>query len=216
MSKVTVYLHGQLRDKTGQNKIVLDASTAVEALKIIATRYKKELKAPLDIGRWKVVVKDYDTKEAMYVPLFTDELHVYPMFKTAKSSFARIAIGATLIAVGTYLGGSYGVTSTGGTVANGTAQAGATTGNWAVTANQCLSTAGMALIATGVMNILFPTATNNTSSEESTNSKYLNGANSNTTAAGTRIPFGYGLFKISGHYISYNVTSSILRTVEVG
>jgi predicted phage tail protein len=216
MSKVTVYLHGQLRDKTGQNKIVLDASTAVEALKIIAARYKKELKAPLDIGRWKVIVKDYDTKEAMYVPLFTDELHVYPLFKTAKSQWASIAIGATLMVAGAYVAGAYGVASAGGTVANGVAQTGATTGNWAMTANQFLTTAGLSLVLTGVMNILFPTATNNTSSEASTNSKYLNGANSNTTAAGTRIPFGYGLFKISGHYISYNVTSSILRTVEVG
>jgi predicted phage tail protein len=65
----------------------------------------------------------------------------------------------------------------------------------------------------GALQYLF-TPTVNTSSDESTNSKYLNGANANTTAAGTRIPFGYGLFRVAGHYISYNVTSSILRTVE--
>jgi predicted phage tail protein len=214
MSKVTIYLHGHLREKTGQSQITVEAGTAFEALKIVANRYKKELKAPLDVGRWKVKVKGYETKEAIYVPLFTDKLHVYPVFKTAKSQWVQIAIGATLMTVGAYIGGAYGVTSTGGTVSNGVAQAGATTGNWAVTTSAFMTNAGMAMIMSGVLGILFPTATNNTSGEASTNSKYLNGANSNTTAAGTRIPFGYGLFRIAGHYISYNVTSSILKTVE--
>jgi predicted phage tail protein len=214
MSKVIVYLHGHLREKTGQSQITVEASTALEALKIVADRYRKELKAPLDIGRWKVRVKNYETKEAMYVPLFTDELHVYPVFKTAKSKWATVAIGAGLMVMGSYIGGAYGVTSAGGTISNGVATSTATSGNWAITANSFLTSAGISLVLTGVMNILFPTATNNTSEEASSNSKYLNGANSNTTAAGTRIPFGYGLFRVSGHYISYNVTSSILKTVE--
>lgn len=46
-----------------------------------------------------------------------------------------------------------------------------------------------------------------TSELEDTNSMYL-GAGEQTTAAGTRIPFGYGKFKIAGHYISYNTSST--------
>jgi hypothetical protein len=35
------------------------------------------------------------------------------------------------------------------------------------------------------------------------------GAGEQTTAAGTRIPLGYGKYKIAGHYVSYNTSSTL-------
>jgi predicted phage tail protein len=176
-------LHGIIKEKIGKDFVATNARSVFEAISAVANIYRKELKAPLDIGRWKVRVRDYETKAKLMGLIRHNVIHLYPVFKTAKSSWVTVAIGITLMAVGAYFG------------------------------NPFLVRLGAAVALTGVEQLLFAPSVN-TSDAESTNSKYLNGANSNTTAAGTRIPFGYGTFRIAGHYISYNVTSSILKTVE--
>lgn len=115
-----------------------------------------------------------------------------------------IAVGAALMVVAPYLAGAtaFGL----GTAFMGTTVGGAL-GSFALTT-------GIALVLSGVMNLLFPTPTLNTSEEASTNSKYLNGSNANTVAAGTRIPFGYGLFKVAGHFISYNISSTTIKVIN--
>lgn len=199
--KVKVYFHGHLRDKIGKEYVTVDADTAYDALKSIAVKYQKTLKAPFDIGRWKVIIKDYDTKESWFVPLFTDTIHVYPIFKTAKSNIATVVVGTLLISSAVYTGGL-------------SLTAGGFAAKLAAGYSSFAMSTGIALVLSGVMNILFPTPTLNTSQEASTNSKYLNGANANTVAAGTRIPFGYGLFKVSGHFISYNISSTTIRVID--
>lgn len=205
--KVKVYFHGHLRDKIKKDFIMIEAETAYDALKAIAVKYQKDLKAPLDIGRWKIKIKDYDSKESWFVPLFTSELHVYPLFRAAKSQWATIAIGATLMLLAGPVGGMF--TATASTAA---ATATAQTAMSSVVTSFMFN-AGLAMVLSGVMNILFPVPTLNTSQEASTNSKYLNGSNANTAAAGTRIPFGYGLFKVSGHFISYNISTTTIRVI---
>lgn len=191
---VRIYLHGHLRDKVKKDFVETESTTVMDALQFLAYTYKKELKVPLDLGRWKVKVKDYETKESWYVPLMENEIHVYPVFKTAKSSWAQIGIGATLMVVG-YLAAPV----TGG----------ASLSLSAIAANAVFS-AGVAIALQGVMSLLFPTPKLDTA--KPTDSKYL-GAQGNTVAVGTRIPFGYGLFKIAGHYISYNVSSTTVREI---
>lgn len=189
--KVKIVLHGRLRTSVQKDFLEVEATTLFEALNGIAQKYRKELKAPLDIGRWKIRAKGYDSRESWFVPLFTDEVHIYPIFKTAKSNWVTMGIGAALIAVG---------------IAVNVGSAGAL--SWAGTS---MISMGIGLLATGIMAEFF-TPKMNTSDEASTNSKYL-GVRANTTQAGTRIPFGYGLYKVSGQYLSYNVTSSLLRTI---
>lgn len=187
---------------------MIEAETAYDALKAIAVKYQKDLKAPLDIGRWKIKIKDYDSKESWFVPLFTSELHVYPLFRAAKSQWATIAIGATLMLLAGPVGGMF--------TASATTAAAAATAQTAMSSavTSFMFNAGLAMVLSGVMNILFPVPTLNTSEEASTNSKYLNGSNANTAAAGTRIPFGYGLFKVSGHFISYNISTTTIRVIN--
>lgn len=206
--KVKVYFHGHLRDKIKKDFIMIEAETAYDALKAIAVKYQKDLKAPLDIGRWKIKIKDYDSKESWFVPLFTSELHVYPLFRAAKSQWATIAIGATLMLLAGPVGGMF--------KASATMAAAAATAQTAMSSavTSFMFNAGLAMVLSGVMNILFPVPTLNTSEEASTNSKYLNGSNANTAAAGTRIPFGYGLFKVSGHFISYNISTTTIRVIN--
>lgn len=186
---VKIYLHGHLRDKINKDFVETEALTVMDALQSLANTYKKELKAPLDIGRWRVKIKGYETKESWYVPLIDNELHVYPVFRTAKSKWIGVIVGTTLMVIGavTYM------------VPGGQA------------AGAFLMKAGFAIALSGLVSALYPTPKLDTS--ESNGSKYL-GAQGNTTAAGTRIPFGYGLFKISGHFISYNVSSTVIRETD--
>ena len=156
--------------------------------------------------RWKIKVKDFDTKESWYVPLFVDVIHIYPVFRTAKSQWATIAIGAALALTGWGLAAWAAAAPT-----SLVAQVGLAT-NWAAiasTAATAMTYAGTAMMIQGVMNLLFPTPKMDTSAEAKTSAKYL-GAPDTTTAAGTRIPFGYGKHKIAGHYISYNISSTLL------
>lgn len=199
--KIKLYLHGHLKNKIQKDFVELEALTMYEALQAFAHKYQKELKAPLDIGRWKIKIKEYETKESWFVPLYTEEAHIYPIFSTAKSNWISIGIGVTLMAIAVF--------ATGGLGAALAAPIGAT----GLTGGGLMFSAGMALTLSGVMNLLFPAPTLNTSNEANSNSKYL-GAQGNTAAAGTRIPFGYGLFKVAGHYISYNVTSTLLRVIS--
>lgn len=192
--QVKIYLHGHLRNKICKDFVEVEAKTVMEALRYLAETYKKELKAPLDIGRWRVKVKDFETKESWYVPIFVSELHIYPIFRTAKSNWVQIGVGALLVTAGILMAPASGGTSL----------------TLAKVGSAFLFTSGVAMITNGIMNLLFPVPKQNTSNEASANSKYL-GAQGNTVAAGTRIPFGYGLFKISGHYISYNVSSTVIR-----
>lgn len=205
MARLKIYLHGHLKDKIKKEYVEVEANTIYDGLKALVSKYKKELKAPIDLGRWKIRVRDFDTKESWYVPLFVNEIHIYPLFKTAKSQWATIAIGAALIIGGAWVTGAYGVTAAGGFGSAVTS----TSANWAVYAGQAMTYAGASLIIQGVMDLLFPVPKTNTSAEAKTNSKYL-GSPETTVAAGTRIPFGYGKYKLGGHYISYNISSTLL------
>lgn len=203
MTKLKIYLHGHLKDKIKKDYVEVEANTVYDGLKALVSKYKKELKAPIDLGRWKIRIRDFDTKESWYVPLFVDNIHIYPMFKTAKSQWATIAIGVGLMLLAGPAGGLFV-----NTVTTGAATATAATAT-SVAVTQFMTYAGTALLMQGVMNLLFPVPKMNTSAEAKTNSKYL-GSPETTTAAGTRIPFGYGKYKIAGHYISYNISSTLL------
>lgn len=216
--KVKVYFHGHLREKINREYLEVEASTLYDALQNIANKYGKDLKAPLDIGRWKICVKEYDTKESWTVPLFTDTVHVYPVFKTAKSQWVTIAIGVALVVCTAGAGAIAGAAAAAAGASSATVSAAVVAGNtFAASAlGGFITNVGISLILTGLIDMLFPAPKNNTSQEAQTNSKYLNGAASNTAAAGTRIPFGYGLFKLAGQYISYNVSTTKIKVIDRG
>ena len=73
----------------------------------------------------------------------------------------------------------------------------------AVTGQAWLVSLGISLALGGIMQLLSPAPKRDTSNPIEA-SRYL-GAPKNTTAIGTRIPIGYGLHKVSGHFLSYDV-----------
>lgn len=198
--KVKLYLHGHLKDKVQKDFVEVEATTLIDALRNFELKYRKVLKAPIDIGRWKIRVKGFEDKESWYVPLFMNEIHIYPEFRMGKSqssgAWIQIGVAVALVASAVILGpASFAVMGFGGLgVISGSAA------TW-------LAFTGVAMMASGLLNLLFTQPTPDT---VSTNSKYL-GVAQNTTKSGTRIPFGYGLFKISGQILSYNISSSNIK-----
>ena len=205
--RVKIYLHGHLRDKINKEYVEVEALTVYEALRALTSKYEKQLKAPLDIGRWKVKVKDYDTKESWYVPIFTESLHIYPLFRTAKSSWTTVIVGSLMVAGALLLPG-VGALGIGAMVSASTTVAGVS-----ISAASIMFSTGMSLLMTGLMSSLFPAPDMSTSQGIDNNSKYL-GSPGNTAAAGTRIPIGYGLYKVSGHFISYNISTTVVKLVS--
>lgn len=199
--KVKLYLHGHLKDKVQKDFVEVEATTLIDALRNFELKYRKVLKAPIDIGRWKIRVKGFEDKESWYVPLFMNEIHIYPEFRMGKSqgsgAWVQIGIGVALIGLTIATGGL-------GAISAAAAAGSMTVGSFA--ASMALSM-GIGMIAQGLLTLLFPQPTPDSAS---TNSKYL-GVAQNTTKSGTRIPFGYGLFKISGQILSYNISSSNIK-----
>lgn len=196
MRKIKIFLHGNLK-KLVPEPIELQAETAAEAIRALSHNYP-QLQPPLDVGRWPVRIKDYDTKESLYIPLYTDELHIFPFFGFNKSSWVSIGIGVALVftgigVAGLAAAGAFGAAGTfGATLAAGTAD--------------FLMYAGLGALAMGISKLLAPTPDMGTVEAQVESSKYL-GAPKNTVDAGTRIPICYGLFKVYGHYISFDINA---------
>ena len=195
MRKIKIYLHGNLKNLVPE-PIELQAETAAEAIQAMSHNYP-QLQPPLDVGRWPVKIKDYDTKESLYVPLYTDELHIFPFFGFNKSVWAGIGLGVALIITGGALGAALAAGSMGLSAGAATALS---------IGADFLMYSGMGLLSMGISKLLAPTPDMGTYEAQVESSKYL-GAPKNTVEAGTRIPICYGLFKVYGHYISFDINA---------
>ena len=183
--QVKIFLHGHLKERIGADFVCTEAKTAYEAIKSIGIRYKKALRAPLDLGKWRVKLKDYDTKDKLMGRIRHNVLHLYPTFRTAKSAgIGQMIIAVVLIVIGAVADYYF-------------------PGN---PISPYLYKTGISLMISGALTMMMAPNLNTDSTD--TKDKYL-GAGEHTTAAGTRIPFGYGKFKIAGHYISYNTSSTL-------
>lgn len=211
---IKINLHGHLKEKVSED-IFLDASNIMEVLRQLTIKYPN-LKAPIHIGRWPIKIKNYETKESFYLPLYTKEVDIYPLFEASKSEWVSIGIGVALVVAGGFAAAAYASAY----AAASAAAAKAATLGISVSASSFMSTGttlmgiagqlavgmGTSLIVGGVMQALSPSPRVSANVNDPESSKYL-GAPGNTAALGTYIPIGYGMFKVSGHYISYNIST---------
>lgn len=217
---IKINLHGHFKEKVSET-IEMEANTIADILQQLTIKYP-QLKAPLHIGRWPIKIKDYETKESFYLPLYTKEVDIYPLFKTAKDSWVSIGIGVALVAVGGFAAAAYSAAAASAAAASASSgMAMGALGGSALSASAFMSTGtmltglaanmaiglGTSLIIGGVMQMLSPSPKVSANASDPEASKYL-GAPGNTTALGTYIPIGYGKFKVSGHYISFNISTT--------
>lgn len=219
---IKINLHGHLKEKVPEI-INLEAGTVIDVLKQLTIKYP-QLKAPLHIGRWPVKIKDYDTKESFYLPLYTKELDIYPLFETAKSEWVSIGIGVALVVAGGFAAAAYSAAYAGAAAASAKAAA----LGYSISASSFMSSGtmllgmaanamigvGTSLLIGGIMQAISPSPKVTANASDPEASKYL-GAPGNTTALGTYIPIGYGKFKVSGHYISFNISTKEFAYKEV-
>lgn len=188
-----VVLHGYLRDLVPGGIVEVHAETPREAVKEMCARHKDAFRPDAKNGRHLMSIVDFDTPELLDWHTDKEEIHIVPPFMAGKSLFLRILIGAVLIAA-SFIDPIVGIT-------------------WL--ANAMLGF-GVSLVLGGVLELLMPQPKIDTNSSETDNSRYL-GAPGNTVRVGTRIPIGFGRYKIYGQILSYNVTAGdfSVGTVDV-
>lgn len=187
MRKVKIKFHGFL-EKLIPEVIEGSFETLHDAIMYVSHNYPA-LKAPLEIGRYAIQIPGYATRESIYCKLYTDNIDIYPYTEMSKSGgMGQMIVGAAMIAVAFVAN----IFSPGN-------PASAYLVNW-----------GLTLMAFGALTyLLTPKLKNKSDDGSSADNKYL-GSPANTTASGTPIPIGYGLFKVHGHYLSFNISSSNL------
>ena len=194
--KVKIVLHGYLKDLY-QGVLELSGNCVSE---IINGMCKMTKAFDVGIGQEKhiITVAGYESAESLNEPFSKDikELHLMPALMGGKSgggAFIKIAIGVVLIAAAFFTaGGSLALLG----AAIGT---GSTAG--------ILFSLGVGIALGGLLELISPQPKadsfgNSVADPES--SKYLS-ASQNTVKIGTRIPILYGMAKVGGHYLSFDV-----------
>lgn len=204
---VKVIFHGVLK-KLCPDEYKVEAETAAEAIRGVTNQLRKKL-VRKDGTMFQVVCKQCLTRFAFFSHIpeseETFELDLYPAFVPSGGgnvNIQNIIIGAVIIAITLAA-----IFLTGGAAAFASWTAFTEAAGWL----------GMFALSTGTLMVLqgtigLLTAKKQDVSSDSTESSRTFGANTNTTKIGTRIPIGYGKYKLYGHYLSVN-TQAVDRSV---
>ncbi len=183
-----IVLHGYLRDLVPGGVVELEAHTPREAVTLMCLHHRDAFRPNAISGRHTVQVRGYERPDDLDTVIAEEEIHLVPPFAAGKSAFIRILAGVVLIAAAfTPLGAV--------AIAEG------------VTLFPTLIGMGASLVLGGVLELLMPQPKIDTNADQVEASKYL-GAPGNTVKIGTRIPIGFGRYKVYGHYLSYNVDAT--------
>lgn len=202
MRKVKIKFHGFLGDLIPE---VIEGSfeTLHDVIMYLSHNYPK-FKAPLDIGRYIIKIDGYESRESIYCPLYTDNIDIRPASLFSKSSgMGTIIVGVAIIALAVLTGGAAAAIAAGLSGALGTTVTAAAVSSFALQ----LGIAGGLMVLTGLLTYMTTPTIKNKGDHAAGDNKYL-GTPGNTTASGTAIPIGYGKFKVSGHFLSFNISSS--------
>lgn len=174
----TIYLHGALAKKFGSEPINLDASTPQMITRGLISRFGIEFRKFISKGHFEFLCINSDTDKKTYIhdeitaamTVDHNEIHITP--KAAGSGkFGQIIMGVILIVVGVVLT-AYGFGAVGGP----------------------MTTAGIAMVAGGVVQLLMPTPNVEALSNERPDSKpsYIFNGAVNTYEQGGPVPLVYG------------------------
>ena len=184
---VKVLFHGPLKRLcNGEYKV--DANTPAEAIRAVTNQLKDKL-IRKDKQRFVCSVKECPRDIDLNSTLRGDELNIYPAFCASgggkKGGIVQMVVGAVLVAAGVAM---------------------AISGVGAAFAPSVIA-AGVGLFLGGLSNYLFPLKDIANDSDNPDSSRAF-GNSGNTTKIGTRIPVGYGTYKVAGQYLSINTQTT--------
>lgn len=191
---VKVIFHGILK-KVCPDVYEVDANTPAEAIRGVTNQFRSKL-IRKDGGRFVCAVKECPRDVDLNSSIHCEELNIFPTFCASggggkKGGIMQMVVGAIMIVVGAVM------------IATGV---GAPFGTYLVVA-------GIGMFLGGLSQVLFPYKDTSNDSSNPDSSRTF-GNNGNTSKIGTRIPIGYGRYKIAGQYISIN-TQATDKWVEV-
>lgn len=191
---VKVIFHGILK-KICPDEYTVDANTPAEAIRGVTNQFKEKL-IRKDGHRFICMVKECPKQIQLTSGLRTEELNIYPAFCASgggsNNSWVSVAIGAILVTAAVLLGPA------------GWAAAGVGFGVVSASTATTLALMGGGMMLSGFAGIFFAPKVDTAISSDNPESSKTFGNNGNTTKIGTRIPIGYGLYKIAGQYLSVN------------
>ncbi len=191
--RVKIKFHGLLK-KLCPKIYEIEANSPVEAIRGL-TNQLPQLRKRADGSLFSVIVKECQTKELLFSKSFqSEELNLYPSFVAAGGGLkglgiAQIVVGSLMVAAGVVVGAIAGWTGVGAVFAVG------------------LMSVGLGVMLGGIGMMLMPTPNVPNTSGKDDGSKYFS-AKENTTTIGTRIAVAYGLNKLYGQLLSFNLQAS--------
>lgn len=199
---VKVIFHGALK-RICPDKYKVDVSTPSEAIRAVTNQFKDKL-IRKDRQRFVCSIKECPRDIDLNNTLRTDELNIYPAFCASgggnKAGLTQMVIGAVIAIVGAVMVGA-GVYFQ---------------QPWLIQAGLYTIQAGKLLMMAGAIQYFFgPKLPDTANSQSNPESSRTFGNSANTTKIGTRIPVGYGLYKVAGQYLSINTSAEDVQTAGV-
>lgn len=201
---VKVLFHGMLK-KICPDVYEVDVNTPAEAIRAVTNQFRDKL-IRRDGQRFVCSIKECPRDVDLNSCLRENEINIYPSFCASgggkgASPWAMVAIGALIVVAAVFLG-------------PGGFAAAMTAANWgAWSAGFALM--GASMMVSGLTTALFGPNMDTAHSSNNPESSKAFGNSGNTTKIGTRIPIGYGRYKIAGHFLSINTNAVVTKGGDV-
>ena len=182
-----VKLYGELADFVGHKELDAVINSTADAIRFLVSNFPK-LEAHMTNRHYKVLVDDYDIDETeLHNPIGQSDISIVPVISGAGGNFGKILLGAVLI------GFAIVNPSVGFGLGPGGLGAGFSTASGAFSLTAFAGNIGIALVLTGVSEMLTPLPKRpEFSSEEDPRLSFSFGGTQQTGRAGTPVPLVYG------------------------
>ncbi len=178
----TVRLYGELAEFVGHKELDAVITSTADAMRFLVSNFPG-LEAHMADRYYQVLVDDYEIgEEDIHNPIGQSDISIVPVITGAGGNTGRFLLGAVLIGVGVFSGGT-------GFALNATQGFGFFGGGLAAQA----ANLGVGLVLMGVSNMLFPTPKpKEFNNEQDPRISFSFSGVQNTSRAGTSHPIVYG------------------------
>ena len=179
-------LYGQLVEFIGHKEFEIKVNSVSQAVSFLIHNFPG-IESFMSPNYYQVKVGDYDVnEEEIHHPVGKQDIHFIPVISGAGRGIGKVLLGAVLIGIAIAAPGA-------GLFANGAMGFGATAAGGGFSLAATLGNIGIALVLSGVSDMLFPLPEpQKFSSEEDPQLSFNFAGVQNTSRAGTPVPIVYG------------------------